>query len=360
MIAGTLMAAATLIGAWAAVDVALALWAAWLAATNRQRPPVWACFLAAALAPGMLWSADAFLTGMTVARVLGASTVGAWILRVGTRRELAAGIFAGLAVSTVYAAGEILSPTRGHGLNRNASELGQAGVIAWAAVAAGGWQGWVMLATAAVSVPSSLSRAAMIALGMWAVAARSKRRLFQAGGVFVLFMVVSSLYGDPGRVSQSSVVASNVAVRVETVTGAVGPVPPPGPERATTQDQGTGGRRYLPLGYGTGALWQATKAMRPHNWPQIIVLELGLLAVAPFGLAIWAAVTRRIPGEVLIGLAPLVFLTDEMVAAPGGHYGLALILLATLRVPTARRQPGQPTPQPGSREPTPLSPARYD
>ncbi len=330
---GAIMASGTLIGAWAAVDVVLGGWALWLMATRRQWPPTWAWLLAGAITPGTLWSADTFLTTMTVVRVLGVSAVGAWILRADDRTGLAAGIFAGLAISTLHAAGELFLPGRAHGLNHNASELGQAGVIAWAAVSAAGWPRWAAYATVLISLPASMSRAPMAAVGLWAAGAHQRGPVLRAGGVLLLFMVVTSLSGGPGWMGERFEALSAMETRIQAMIGPDETTPEGAALIAMAAEAAPGessrALHYSATGYGAGALWKATHRVRPHNWPQVAILELGILAVVPLGLAGWALWTRRIPGAVALGLLPLAILTDEMVATPGGHYGLALILLAT-------------------------------
>lgn len=338
-VAGVLLGLGALISGWLLADVVFGGWAVWLAVRHRHYPPVWAVATAAAFLPGVLWSSAPLVTGLTAVRVLGVASVGGWLLRRDGLDDMARGVFASVALATGAAVSQFASGVlRPGGLYYNASELGQAGVGAWAMSGAAPRSRWLMLGLAAVAVPVSGARAAMAAVGLSAAGTLSGRRLFEAGNITIAFIALLLLSGQAGRLISVPTVAANVAHRAEIATnpptvaseagtGAVSTAGPP----AETPGGEPAATRYSATGYGVGASVTATGRVRPHNWPQALALEMGVLALVPAAVLAWAAWTRRLPVWALLGMLPLALLTDEWVATPGGHYLAAVYVLAAAR-----------------------------
>jgi hypothetical protein len=98
-------------------------------------------------------------------------------------------------------------------------------------------------------------------------------------------------------------------------------------------------------GYGPGGL-NGHIGQRPHNWPQLLWLQLGVFSVPVFGVVALAVWRRQIPAATWLALLPLVVLTDEFVSVQQGHYMLAAILVAGCAGARPLRAISRPTARP--------------
>ena len=194
------------------------------------------------------------------------------------------------------------------------------------------WPRWAALATAAITLTAGGGRAGVVTTGLWGAGSLSWRRWIDT--IVVLTVVGAAIVWADTSARWTTV--TDIQATVERRFDLVLPDAEPITAEAQMAVQAAidlYGREITYLtpevtltGYGAGALFRATAAQRPHNWPQIVVLELGVLSVIPLGVLGWAIVTRRLPAVPLLASVPLALLSEEMMALPSGHYALAAVL----------------------------------
>ena len=354
---GALLAIGTFTTLTPLVDLTAAGWAGVLIFRCGARPPWWSLAIAGAVAVSIFQSADPHATAGVAIRILAVATLFTHYARDWKPTDFMLGVAWGLLGQTAALVMLWpLAPARAAGFTANASELTQIGFIAFAVVPPyASSTRWAALATAAITLAASGGRAGIVTAGLWGAGSLSWRRWIDTAIVLAVVAVALVWSGQAARWTDAGDIRAAVEDRIDLVLPDAEPVT--GPAQAAVQaavdlygvetvyHQAT----ITPTGYGAGAMFRATAAQRPHNWPQVVVFELGALAVIPLVVFGWAVSTGRLPVVPLLAIAPLAMLSEEMMAVPAGHYALAAVLAGmTLQLRRRRQAPtmihAEPTP----------------
>lgn len=318
MALGASAALATFTGGALVADLALL---ALLVAFHRK-PPAWIWLIALPIGVTAFWASTWWVPLWTAARVVVLATVFAsWKPR---GSMVAAGYCTMLLVQT-FGLMAVIDHYRPSGFTANPSVLGQVGLAAlMLAPVAGLPIGLFSAATGGITLGVSLARAPLMALVVfafcrpgWRAGDRGFRRNIGAlwpvvvvSGVMAIVVYAGGLtrFGDPVRTSLEE---RNYLLGVFAIGHHDDDVPP------------------LALwGYGYDSFVTRTGNLRPHAIPVVAVYELGLLALPLFGVLGWAFWTRRLPLTLGVAMLPLWAFTEEQWSHPGGHYMLAVMVLA--------------------------------
>ncbi len=319
---GVLFAISTIYGGWMIADgvfVGVTLYVVLRVA----RPPLWSVVLALAILPGLFFTDNQLATSTTVVRALTLPTVLAWTI---TRPSwnptmFALGLVFGLAIQTVGLIVMIGHP-RQSGLTVNASELAQVGLMLFLLIPLQGRMATAgVLGTATITLAAAASRVPIAGIAIFALLTRQKRWVVLAVVAASVAILIPSMQGIGRRFLSPTSLGDAARLRVELVTP------------SSTQAYGAssyGGDVCQPKGftwhgYGAGSFGATTRCPRPHVAPLVVVYELGIFAVVPAMLALWAVLTGRVPWFLAVTLASVWLFVDEPLAIPFGHYTLAAV-----------------------------------
>ncbi len=324
---GAVLAVGTFPSMWPVVDGIFALLCvtAWFAGV---RPPKWALILAIPIGLSAIWS-PVPIDGVTAAiRIVAIAFAGRSILN-GDRSDgvwISLGFIAGLAIQTLALASVGWLHDRPAGLSLNAYILGEAGLAVFMLTA---WRyksyKWAALATATIYIVLSSTRSTAIGLLAYAIATRNIK--IAAAGITISALFIAwafSFGGTAGRLS-SEALEESAEQRVGTFQGddfARQQV-----ESAFGTDVPEQDRSLRLFGYGWGGYLPSTGLTRPHNVAAMLVWELGILALIPVGVLLWAIWRRWIAIPVLIGWMVVWMVSDDLASRPEVQYMFAAVIL---------------------------------
>lgn len=326
------------------VAAILIIWAVW--ESRRELPPVPGLILAGSIAFTAPLATVAWHPLVISALVLAIVVLGRSIRRQWDSQSFFLGLIAGVTPQIVAAF--FTWPSNRPGLlSLNASQVAQTGLVFWlilpSLVPSSQRFAWV---AAAIQMSVAVSRAPMAVGFVYVVLNPSRLRLLMFAGICVLFAgaLISQGLGDrlnPGELREAAQTRSDlIKPSAETETGESKPVfiPVELPTgqiviEATTDSSKYNLPRFTWTGYGNGNYLDATGIVRPHNVPVLLFYEMGLLALVPFGLFGWAAVTRRIPWGVAFSLFLLWQVVEEPAGRFEGMFTTAAVLIALWQRP---------------------------
>ena len=357
---GATTAMATFTGGALLADIALFV----LCLATRRRPPAWVWLIALPIGVTSFWASTWWVPLWTAARVVGLGVVFAgWRPRI---NMVAAGYCTMLLAQTMGLL-VVMEHYRPAGYTDNASVLGQAGLVAILIAPVAGMPVAAMaLATGGITLGLSTARASLLSVAVFAVVRPGWIPIF-IGVITAGFVVAAS--GASGQWDRYSVRGILVTLsdrgehlgftmtaatpRDELLDGRALEVArrragegPKARVTVTDADMAEAERqtpynapRFTLWGYGYDSFVDRTGTQRPHTVPVIMAYEIGVLALPLLGVVAWALWTRRLPLTFALVMAPLWLFTEEQWSHPGGHYMLAVMVLAAV----ALKQQGHKT-----------------
>jgi hypothetical protein len=362
VVLGIVLAIGTFSSGWIVADSVLMGWAGWLVYKRQIAIPWWLIVLAGTVTLSAVLGSDRGTTLYMAGHILLLGIVGIHIHRSGVRPgDIAIGMVIGLVAQTagLLAAWSVHRPS---GFALNASQLGQTGLaVLMVTPRFGGLAG---IATAAITIGVSQSRAAVAAGALFTAASFRKDR-------WIVFLVVASVFviaaisqgpdalkrlgisiDNNSRSVHTDQIEGTISTRVDLIFAAGYPgragvvaeavldnVEPP-ELRAP---------RFTLTGYGLGGYVQGTGLVRPHNIPVLMAFEMGLLTLGPLLVLAWAVWRRYIPIPVIVGWIGLWMIVEEPTARLEGHFLIAAVIIGSLAL--AREPARRSTARPGRRVP---------
>ena len=323
---GTILAVGTFPSMWPLVDGVFAVLCvtAWIAGV---RPPKWALLLALPIGISALWS-PVPVDGMTAAiRILVVSFAARSFIN-GDRSGglwLGLGFAVGLALQTVALAATGWDTNRPPGLTLNAFLLGEAGLTAFMLVAWRHSYRWPLLITSALYIVLSGTRSTALAVMAFGITTRSREIALYAAVITATFVIWSFIGPSQGRQLNPEALQSAAESRVASITGTEAArqsvVDAYGDEIPYQEP------RLKLFGYGWGGYLPSTGLQRPHNVLAMLIWELGILAVVPLVVLLWALWRRWLPIPVLIGFGIVGAVSDDLASRPEAQYMLTAVIL---------------------------------
>jgi hypothetical protein len=311
LLVGVLIALATAKGGALAADVgllvvALAFW---------RRPPLWAYPLALPIGISSIWAVTWWSPLWTAARILGLATV---FSNTHLRISLVGAALAVSYITQTLGLLFVLGHPRPAGFGDNASVLGQAGLtlMVLAPVAVPG-SGLFVAASGVLALGSSVARASIASLVLYAVGTSPKRLVLLAGSLAALVIAVSASF-----LTHTDDRLGSAGVRTSL------------DDRWSLAQAGS----VSLFGYGYDSYIQRTGRLRIHSVPLIAVYELGILSLPMFGILGWAIWKRKIPLAFVAAMVPLWLLTEEQWSGAAGHYTLAAMTAAAIALRSRERR----------------------
>lgn len=315
MAAGSAVALGTMYAATLAADALMLA----LALAIRRRPPWWALAIVAPVALSGAWSWWWWSPPWAALRIVSLAIVLIWALP--RARWVAFGLIVALSIQTGIIVMTLDHP-RTDGLTQNASVLGQVGLmVLWTVPLLPRLAGGLAVVTVAITLGASLARAPFLAaaLSLPALVPWPLRFGWPAGRALAAFAGVVA-------VGALAMAIADVD-RISSIPGALA-----GRADLLRPD----GAAFSWLGYGFDSYVQRVGAIagpeivRPHVVPLVAVYELGVLAALPSAALAWGLWTRRLPWRLMPALTALWIFTEEQWGSPGGHYMLAMMIVAAV------------------------------
>ncbi len=324
---GAVLAAGTFPSMWPAVDGIFALLcvSAWVAGV---RPPKWALILALPIGLSAIWS-PVPIDGISAALRIVFVAFAARSIMNGDRSDgvwLSLGFIAGLAIQTAGLATVGWLHDRQAGLSLNAYVLGEAGLAVFMLTS---WRHnlpkWAALFTVTIYIVLSGTRSTALGLLAYALATRNIKILASAAVISTLFIGWGLFFGgNPDRLSIPNM-ASTAEKRIATITG--GELARVDVQSAFGDDIEFTEPKLRLFGYGWGGYGASTNLQRPHNVAAMLIWELGVLAVIPAILLLWAWRRRWVAIPVLIGWGVVWSVSDDLATRPEVQYMFAAVIL---------------------------------